>query len=132
MNASVPSHPVTGGVRVWLRAEGLTVLVLSMTIYGSLGSKWLPFAVLFFAPDFSLFGYLAGPKIGAGIYNLAHSYVLPLFLAAGSITGGRMDLVALCCIWTAHIGFDRMLGYGLKYPTAFAMTHLGRIGKVKN
>ena len=33
----------------------------------------------------------------------------------------------LALVWIAHIGFDRALGYGLKYPSAFADTHLGRI-----
>jgi hypothetical protein len=28
----------------------------------------------------------------------------------------------------AHVGMDRAFGYGLKYPTAFQDTHLGRIG----
>jgi hypothetical protein len=28
----------------------------------------------------------------------------------------------------AHVGFDRMLGYGLKYGTGFGDTHLGRKG----
>jgi hypothetical protein len=32
-------------------------------------------------------------------------------------------------IWLAHIGMDRSLGYGLKLPTAFQDTHLGRIGR---
>jgi hypothetical protein len=31
----------------------------------------------------------------------------------------------LLLIWTAHIGFDRALGIGLKYPTGFGDTHLG-------
>jgi hypothetical protein len=31
-------------------------------------------------------------------------------------------------IWIGHIGFDRVLGYGLKYPTAFRDTHLGQLG----
>ena len=35
----------------------------------------------------------------------------------------------LALIWSAHIGFDRALGYGLKYDTGFSFTHLGRIGK---
>ena len=30
-------------------------------------------------------------------------------------------------IWTAHIGFDRMLGYGLKDVSGFKKTHLQRI-----
>ena len=28
-------------------------------------------------------------------------------------------------IWFAHIGFDRALGYGLKFPLGFRVTHLG-------
>jgi hypothetical protein len=30
-------------------------------------------------------------------------------------------------IWLAHIGLDRTLGYGLKYPTFFEDTHLQRV-----
>ena len=29
----------------------------------------------------------------------------------------------------AHTGMDRAVGYGLKYPTGFSDTHLGRIGR---
>ena len=38
-------------------------------------------------------------------------------------------VLSLAMIWLAHIGIDRALGYGLKYQTGFAFTHLGRIGK---
>ena len=37
--------------------------------------------------------------------------------------------VAGSLIWLAHIGMDHALGYGLKYASGFAVTHLGRIGK---
>jgi hypothetical protein len=30
----------------------------------------------------------------------------------------------LSLIWAAHIGLDRMLGFGLQYPTRFKDTHL--------
>jgi hypothetical protein len=33
----------------------------------------------------------------------------------------------LALIWLAHIGADRALGYGLKYPTRFQDTHLQRV-----
>ena len=33
----------------------------------------------------------------------------------------------IALIWAAHIGVDRVLGYGLKYPTAFRDTHLGPV-----
>jgi hypothetical protein len=32
-------------------------------------------------------------------------------------------------IWASHIAFDRLVGYGLKYPTQFGDTHLGAIGR---
>jgi hypothetical protein len=32
-------------------------------------------------------------------------------------------------ILIAHVGMDRALGYGLKLPSAFQDTHLGRIGR---
>jgi len=37
---------------------------------------------------------------------------------------------AISIIWIAHIGFDRSLGYGLKYADGFGYTHLGLIGKL--
>ena len=87
---------------------------------------WLLLAVLFLAPDLSFLAYLAGPRVGAVGYNLAHSYAGPAIAAGLALFTGRPPVAA--CIWAAHIGFDRLLGYGLKYPTAFQDTHLGRLG----
>ena len=39
------------------------------------------FLILFLIPDLSMVGYLRGPVLGARVYNLAHTYVVPLFLA---------------------------------------------------
>jgi hypothetical protein len=58
---------------------------------------------------------------------VAQSIVGKEALAAWALLTGRPPVAAT--IWVAHIGFDRMLGYGLKYPTAFSDTHLGRIGR---
>ena len=90
---------------------------------------WTTFAVLFLVPDISMLGYLAGPTFGARLYNLAHNYVAPLFLACYSLSVGRQDTVAYALIWAARVGFDRMAGMGLKYPTSFRETHLGRVGR---
>ena len=38
-------------------------------------------------------------------------------------------LLQLAAIWVAHVGFDRLLGYGLKSAAGFGFTHLGRKGK---
>ena len=91
----------------------------------------LLFAVLFLTPDLSFFGYLAGPRVGAWAYNLAHGLIGPLLLAAtGGLTGDGLS-IALALIWLAHIGFDRALGYGLKSPDGFGVTHLGLIGAAR-
>jgi hypothetical protein len=101
-------------------------LLLAIALYRHVGESWTVFAVLFFVPDVSFAAYWGGPRLGAACYNVAHSYVGPLILA-GTLVGSGTGL-ALALIWAAHIGFDRALGYGLKYPTAFSDTHLGRIG----
>ena len=118
---------VHGSVRLWLRLEGLAVLVLAVYLYARGGHSWVVFAALFFVPDISFAAYLAGPRIGAALYNVAHSYVGPLLVAVALLATGSTLMWAL--IWGAHIGFDRALGYGLKYPTGFRDTHLGQIGR---
>jgi hypothetical protein len=113
---------------VWLRLEGLVALVLATYLYANEGGSWLLFGALFFVPDISFAGYFAGPRVGAMVYNVAHSYVGPIVLAAALLLAGRPGPL-LALVWGAHVGFDRALGYGLKYPTAFHDTHLGRIGQ---
>lgn len=125
--SSLHAGAVGGAPRAWLRLEGLAVLALAVLLYARGGHSWLLFAALFLAPDLSFAAYLAGPRIGALGYNLAHSYVGPVLAAALAVLTGRPPVVA--CLWAAHIGFDRALGYGLKYPSAFGDTHLGRVGR---
>jgi hypothetical protein len=114
--------------RTILRLEGAALLVGATVAYAWTGQSWWLFAVLFLAPDIGIAAYLAGPKPGALGYNLVHATVLPLALAVAGFAWQVPFLVALACIWLAHIGFDRALGYGLKEPTGFKDTHLGRIG----
>lgn len=121
------SGAVAGAVRLWLRLEGLCVLAAALFLYQRGGHSWGLLAALFLVPDLSFAGYLAGPRVGAWAYNAAHSYVGPLALAVAFVATGRPPVIAL--IWGAHIGFDRLLGYGLKYPSAFNDTHLGPIGR---
>ena len=123
------SGETTGTVRLTLRLEGLCVLVAALIAYSKLGLGWGTFVLFFLTPDISFLGYLAGPRIGAATYNAAHSYIGAI---ACVVTGFLLTAPVLSCagiIWCAHIGFDRALGYGLKYSTGFGFTHLGIIGR---
>ena len=110
-----------------LRVEGVALLVLSVLLYRVNGGSWLLFGVLLLAPDLSMLGYLAGPKVGAAIYNTFHTYAMPAVVGALGIIFANPLMVAVALIWFAHIGMDRAVAYGLKYPTSFKDTHLQRV-----
>lgn len=112
------------------RLEGLAALVLGVVAYGWLGQSWWVFALLFLAPDLTMLGYLRSPRLGALTYNLGHTYAAPAVLALAGLALGPLAY-GLAAIWAAHIGFDRMLGYGLKLEAGFEQTHLGPIGKAR-
>jgi hypothetical protein len=129
ITAEETTGAVTGGVRTLLRLEGLTLFAGMSLLYGFWGGPWWVYAVLFLAPDISFLGYLAGPTAGAIVYNAAHSYIVPMALMTAGFGFAPPLLLTIAMIWLAHIGFDRALGYGLKYSAGFGFTHLGRIGK---
>lgn len=110
-----------------LRGEGVALLALSALLYTLREGNWLLFALLLFVPDLAMASYLLGNRTGAAVYNLAHTYAVPAALAAAGVLAGNALAVSLALIWCAHIGLDRLLGYGLKYPSAFKDTHLGRV-----
>lgn len=118
---------VSGSVRNWLRTEGIAVVALAVVLYAKSGRSWWIFAALLLAPDLFMLFYLINAKVGALAYNVVHSYVFPLIAAALMLIFDRAGLLPYVLIWVAHIGMDRSLGYGLKYKTAFARTHLGEL-----
>jgi hypothetical protein len=110
-----------------LHFEGAVTLILSLVFYHRLHASWFLFAILFLAPDLFMLGYLANVRIGSAIYNFAHTYVVPAILLAVGYFVFKPQLLPIALIWTAHIGFDRLLGFGLKYPTHFKDTHLQHV-----
>jgi|SRR5215207_9766859 len=110
-----------------LRAEGATLLAMSALLYWSNGESWVLFALLLLVPDLSMLGYLAGPRVGAAVYNAFHVYPLPAAVGAFGLIGGSPVTMAVALIWFAHIGMDRTVGYGLKYPSGPKDTHLDRV-----
>jgi hypothetical protein len=123
---------ISGTPRLILRLEAFCLLASSLWAFQVQHAGWALFAVLFFAPDLSMLGYLINPRVGAVAYNAVHTTIVYGPLAAYGYFSGASVLFAVGLIGLAHVGFDRLLGYGLKYPLGFGYTHLGRMGKRAN
>ena len=115
------------GIGWILRAESLAIFVAGVALYLQLNGSALWLLPLLLAPDLSMLGYLGGPRTGAVVYNLAHNLVTGLLLAAVGWFAAIAPLALAGAVLVAHVGMDRSLGYGLKLPTDFRDTHLGRI-----
>lgn len=116
-------------VNILQRLEGLTLFIAGVYAWIALGGAWWLFVLLLLTPDISMLGYLLNPKVGAALYNLVHSYILP---AANLALGLWLNIPVLTfagILVLAHIGLDRTLGYGLKLGSRFQDTHLGTIGR---
>jgi len=118
-----------GLVAVLLRAEFVAIGLAGVVVWFAQGGSliWLVPALL--APDLSIAGYAAGPRVGAVVYNAVHNLVLALgLLGIGFLIASTAIALAGAAL-IAHIGMDRTSGFGLKYATSFQDTHLGRIGR---
>ena len=107
--------------------EGLVVFIASIYAYSLYEFSWIIFWVFLLAPDLSMLAYGINKHVGANIYNLFHTYIISILIV---IIGAyfKIDIVIMIgLIWTAHIGMDRMFGYGLKYETDFKDTHIQRL-----
>jgi hypothetical protein len=113
--------------KLLLHLEGAVTLIVATVIYFQSGYPWWVFLLFLLAPDISAIGYLAGAKVGSITYNLVHTFAFPVILALVAWLSGWSVGLPIAMIWLAHIGMDRMVGYGLKYPDSFKQNHLGRV-----
>jgi hypothetical protein len=120
---------VTDKPKLWLRLEGLVLLITTFFLYAGQHQKWWIYPLLLLLPDIFMVGYLASTKVGAFFYNLGHSYFAPSLVILLFWQANNHQGLAIGVIWLGHIGFDRSLGYGLKYDSNFKHTHLGNLDK---
>jgi hypothetical protein len=120
-----------GAVRAWLRLEGLAAFVAGLALYAAVGGNWLLFVPLLLAPDISAAGFLAGPRVGTFTYNAIHTWLPGLAVLGLGAWLASPGVVIVGAVLIAHVGMDRAVGYGLKLPSAFGDTHLGRMGRAK-
>ncbi|MBD0384872.1 DUF4260 domain-containing protein [Paenibacillus sedimenti] len=114
-------------VKYVIRLEGLLVFLACFYTYFINDFRLIWFFVFLLLPDLSMIGYVRGNDIGAKVYNLFHTYLVSgIFIFFGTIFDQSL-LLQTGLIWTAHIGIDRLAGYGLKYSTDFKDTHINKI-----
>ncbi|MEU3185075.1 DUF4260 domain-containing protein [Streptomyces sp. NPDC006923] len=116
---------VNGRPLTWLRIEGLAVAGAALAVFATTGYAWWLVPALFLVPDLSWLGYLAGPRAGAWIYNLAHTAPLPLALLVAGAGWHISAFTVAGAVGLFHLGLDRLMTYGLKYDHSFVVTHLG-------
>jgi hypothetical protein len=100
-----------------LHIEGVLVFLAAILAYRYVHASWPLFFVLLLVPDLFMLGSLINARIGAVVYNSIHTYTGPLLAFGFSSSANKPFLIPFILIWAAHIGMDRMLGFGLKYPT---------------
>lgn len=110
-----------------LKSEELLQFVAAIGLFSTLHYAWWVFPALLFLPDVSMVGYLISPRVGAVTYNAGHHKGLAAVLAVVGFLLKNPTLELTGLILFAHSSFDRLLGYGLKYPDDFKHTHLGRL-----
>jgi hypothetical protein len=114
-------------VNVITRIENLAVVFGVLYFYQQISGNWYLFFLFLLVPDISMIGYLINKKIGAITYNLVHNYILASLLIAIGFFANNITFHALGLILTAHVGIDRVLGFGLKYSSGFKDTHMQRL-----
>ncbi len=107
-------------------SEGATLLIGSILVFSTTHQAWWLIPLTLLLPDIFMAGYLGGTRLGARVYNLAHSTPLPALVVGFGWWQHKPLVLALGLVWFAHIGLDRLMAYGLKYDDDFQHTHLGR------
>ena len=115
-----------------LRVEGLAAFVASLVLWAVVGGNLLVFLPLLLVPDISMIGYLRGPATGALTYNIVHNWAVGLVVLGIGWWFASTPILLAGIVLLGHVGMDRGMGYGLKRPTGFGDTHLGRIGRQRD
>jgi len=114
-------------IKFILRVENAVILISSIYWYSFCQFNWLVFAGLLLAPDIFMIGYFVDKTLGAHIYNIGHTYVLPVILLVYGLYSSQQTFMMIATIWIAHISLDRTLGFGLKYRSDFKDNHMQNV-----
>ena len=113
-------------VRIWLHAEGAAVFIAGVVAYARLGGDLIWLIPLLLLPDLSMVGYLRGPALGAFSYDLVHNWAVGLAVLGLGLWLPSVAVQLAGVVLIAHVGMDRLAGYGLKHNSGFKDTHMQR------
>jgi hypothetical protein len=105
---------------------GFVAAGIAITVVVTQHASWWPFAVFAMAPDLTLLAGMSGglargqlhPR-AVPIYNAVHRYWAPGVLVVITLLLHTPEWLAAGLAWTAHISFDRSLGFGLRTREGF-------------
>lgn len=108
-------------------ALGLIAIGLAIAIVVTRREPWWPLVVFAIAPDITLLfgGFGRGLQRGqlnpraVPFYNAVHRLWAPAFLTLVALLAASGAWTAAGLAWTAHIAFDRSLGFGLRTAEGF-------------
>jgi Domain of unknown function (DUF4260) len=105
---------------------GFVATGLAVAVVVTLHASWWQLAVFAIAPDLALLAGMSG-RLTRGqlnpravpIYNAVHRYWAPVVLVVITTLLHSPEWLAAGLAWTAHISFDRSLGFGLRTREGF-------------
>ncbi|KGA98940.1 membrane protein [Alkalihalobacillus alcalophilus ATCC 27647 = CGMCC 1.3604] len=110
-----------------IRIEYAVAFLLCLFLYIYLDYSLFLFALFLLLPDVTMIGYFINNQFGARLYNVGHSFIIPMICIIFALSMGVSSLLMVALIWFAHICMDRALGFGLKYTEHFRETHIQKI-----
>lgn len=112
--------------RIGYAVLGFAAIGLAIAVVVTRQTSWAPLIVLAIAPDITLLagssrnlqrGQLHPRAVPA--YNAVHRFWAPAILVLLSLLVQQPAWLSGGLAWTAHVAFDRSLGFGLRTPEGF-------------
>ena len=100
-------------MKILLKLEYVFFFLIGILAFVETGISWWWFAAMFFLPDLSMLGYLAGSKSGAFLYNLFHHFAVGIlcFIVGKYLNNDDLTVETLY-VWKC---FDEHFGFLQKF-----------------
>lgn len=111
----------------FIELENIFVFLVTVIVYLMFGFSIWMFLLFLLVPDIFMVGYMINKEIGSKVYNVGHTYIVPILFALLYLIFNEGLLLQIALIWFAHISMDRSFGFGLKYASGFNETTIQKI-----